>query len=52
MSWLDFHPDFHVVEWGILVALSILLPLSIFFGRGSVRKRRLALLRDLEERSS
>jgi hypothetical protein len=42
---------FELIEWAILVLFSLILPLSIFFGRGSIRKRRLAALRDLEEKA-
>lgn len=43
-------PDFELARWGILLALSLILPLSIFFGRGNIRKRRLAVLHDLEHK--
>jgi hypothetical protein len=42
-------PQFEPVEWAILFALSLILPISIFFGRGNIRKRRLAVLHDLEQ---
>src|SRR3954451_5791866 len=45
-----FSHNFTFVEWVILFALSLILPLSIFSGRGNIRKRRLAVLSDLEEK--
>jgi hypothetical protein len=44
-------PNFQLIDWAILIVLSLILPLSIFFGRGSIRKRRLAVLKDLEEKA-
>ena len=40
--------NFGPLGWGILLALSLILPVSIFFGRGNIRKRRLAALHNLE----
>src|SRR5687767_1724384 len=40
--------NFGPLGWGILLALSLILPVSIFFGRGNIRKRRLAVLHNLE----
>jgi hypothetical protein len=37
------------VQLSILVALSLVLPLSIFFGRGTIRRRRLSILDNLEQ---
>lgn len=37
------------VQLSILVALSLFLPLSIFFGRGTIKRRRLSILDNLEQ---
>jgi hypothetical protein len=44
-------PNLTLARWAILVALSLILPVSIFFGRGNIRKRRLAALHDLETKA-
>jgi hypothetical protein len=45
-SWPEFNP----IEWVILISLSLFLPISIFFGRGNIRKRRLRALLHLQEK--
>jgi hypothetical protein len=43
-------PAFNPIEWVILTSLSVFLPISIFFGKGNIRQRRLDVLLHLEER--
>ncbi|HWL68253.1 MAG TPA: hypothetical protein VNS22_07685 [Geminicoccus sp.] len=39
---------FSLVEWCLIAMLALFLPLAVFFGRGSVRQRRLTILDNLE----
>src|SRR5688500_16740274 len=50
MTCAAMFPPFQPVECAMLLALSLVLPISIFFGRGNIRQRRLALLQDLEHK--